>query len=693
MKNSLCFILSGLIIFAAGCKTTIKQASKVEKSPNIIFIFTDDMGWGDLGTFYQNQRKKETGGAEPWLSTPNLDQLAKGGASLLHHYAAAPVCAPSRASLLLGVSQGHANVRNNQFDKALADNHTLASVLKEAGYKTAAIGKWGLQGKSSDWPAHPLNREFDYFLGYMRHRDGHEHYPKEGVYRGRKEVWHNRTNITPKLDKAYTADLWTAGAKEWITEHEQDPRKNDPFFLYLAYDTPHAVMELPTQAYPSGGGLDGGLQWTGKPGHMINTASGEVDSWTHPEYANATYDHDGDASTPEVSWPDVYQRYATSTRRIDSGIGDLKKLLEDLGIAENTLIVFSNDNGPTSASYLPESFDPPFFENYGPFDGIKRDAWEGGLRMPTLAYWPGQIPENNIITMPSAHYDWLATFADAAGLPAPANTDGVSLLPSLTRTGDQEESQIYVEYYHGRRTPNYEDFKEERQGRRRKQMQMLRKGDYTGVRYNIQSHTDEFEIYNVVEDPGQRHNLAQNPSTEIDSLQDWFKKQALRARVINKTAKRPYDEALVPAVRPFETQQGVNWSGFEGAFPWVPKVAGKQAAETGERQRPRINDCKENRAHLFEGYLDIPEPGTFSFQLGGGVPAVMRIHEATVIDADRGEQAQGGNGTIRLEQGLHPFRLTALCSNKAIHGLELRWKGPGFASQPIPDQVFVRPQQ
>ena len=325
-------LLTAISITSVVAAQTNQTAPKAKK-PNIIFILTDDLGYGDIGVFFQNQRKKANDRSEPWTYTPYIDHLALNGARLTQHYTGAPVCAPARSSLLLGMSQGHANVRDNQFDKALEDNHTLASTLRKVGYATAAFGKWGLQGDSrwdkngDQWPAHPLNRGFDYFFGYMRHADGHEHYPKEGVYRGTKQVWDNRTNITDQLDKCYTADLWTARTKKWIIDYEKSHASDSPFFIYLAYDTPHAVLELPTQSYPAGGGLNGGLQWLGTPGHMINTASGKVDSWVHPDYANGTYDHDNNPSTPEVPWPDVYKRYATSVRRIDSEVGDIMQLL------------------------------------------------------------------------------------------------------------------------------------------------------------------------------------------------------------------------------------------------------------------------------------------------------------------------------------------------------------------------------
>ncbi|MCH5598236.1 sulfatase-like hydrolase/transferase [Niabella ginsengisoli] len=183
--------------------------AQTSKKPNIIFILVDDLGYGDLGAFFQNQRKQNGDKSEPWLLTPQLDKMAADGAMLTEHYTAAPVCAPSRASLLTGMSQGHANVRDNQFDKALENNYTMGNVMQLSGYSTAAIGKWGLQGKSktgTKWPAHPLKRGFDYYFGYIAHGDGHEHYPKEGLYRKPKKFGKiiqrsaiNLTNVTPAI--------------------------------------------------------------------------------------------------------------------------------------------------------------------------------------------------------------------------------------------------------------------------------------------------------------------------------------------------------------------------------------------------------------------------------------------------------------------------------------------------------------
>ncbi len=680
MKKIFIFIFSAVIVNSV-CGIGNEGYKRVKKeSPNIIFVLVDDMGYGDLGVMFQNQRAKKNDKSEPWQYTPNLDRMANEGALFKNQYCAAPVCAPSRASLLTGRSQGHATVRDNQFDKALDDNYTIASVLKTAGYTTAAFGKWGLQGgvekepESLDWPAHPLNRGFDYFLGYMRHRDGHEHYPKEGLYRGKKEVWLNRTNIVDKLDKCYTADLWTAGAKKWIIDQVEGKKEKRPFFIYLAYDTPHAVMELPALAYPEGGGLKGGIQWLGEPGHWINTASGEIDSWTYPDYANATWDDDKDPSTPEVAWPSVYQRYASAIRRIDDAIGDIIQLLKDINIDDNTMIVFSSDNGPSDESYLPEGFkpnNPSFFRSFGPFDGIKRDCWEGGIRMPVIARWPGHIQEGSVLMVPSILYDWLPTFTEMAGLPAPAVMDGVSLLPSLTGEGEQKESTVYVEYYEGRRTPNYVDFAPQHRGRIRKQMQMIRYGDYVGVRYDIQSADDDFEIYDVEKDPQQFNNLAS--ASEMHELQQKMKDGVLQLRISNPSAPRPYDKAFIPPVVSEDVKKGIEYFVYKGDFPWVPDVSSLNSFNSGTLDLPDVKKIANGSVVLFAGYIKIPEDGNYSFAITTEGKAVLRIHKALVVDADYGySPLSERKGKVKLKKGLHPFKLTCLI-NDDIKELKFMW--------------------
>jgi arylsulfatase A-like enzyme len=704
MKYVACMFLSMLIF-----NISLKAQKKVAVKPNIIFILVDDQGYGDLGAFFQNQRAKANDRSKPWEYSPNLDKLASGGAMLTQHYASAPVCAPSRASILLGVSQGHSNVRDNQFDKALEDNYTMASTLRELGYSTAAIGKWGLQGdrrwdaNGASWPAKPRNRGFDYFYGYMRHKDGHEHYPKEGPYDGPKEVWDNGTNVVAGLDKCYTADLWTAIAKKYITDHQKGKDADKPFFIYLAYETPHAVLELPTMKYPEGGGLHGGIQYTGTPGHMINTAEGTIDSWTHPDYNNATYDDDRNAATPEVPWPDTYKRYATANRRIDDGVGDLVQLLKDLKIDSNTVIVYTSDNGPSIESYLPKNYvpnHPTFFGSYGPFDGIKRDNWEGGVRMPTIANWPGHIPPGKVVTFPSISYAWAPTFIDIAGMPAPARMDGVSMLPSLTGKGNQLPSVIYNEYYNNGKTPDFKDFSPDHRGRVRKQMQWIRIGDYVGVRYDVKSEEDDFEIYNVVKDPGQRHNLsatnakakvpkvAQNIS--IAALQQMMEDKALQMRRPDTAAVRPYDQALIPSTDNIEVEPGIKWKEYKDIFPWIPQVARLQPSASGDANQVGINKKTNHNGILyFEGYIRIPTDGKYVFYIRSNTKALLRIHDAKVIDADYHHTPDHTySSSVLLKKGLHPFRL--YCRQQKGASLDWQWEGPQMQRQPIPKEAFFR---
>lgn len=657
--NKFSYVISLLGILFGSELATAQGKSVRQDQPNIILIMTDDLGYGDLGVFFQNQRKKKNDRSEPWEHTPNLDKLAASGAILTHNYSAAPVCAPSRASLLMGLSQGHANVRNNQFDKGIEDNYTLGNVLQGGGYRTAAIGKWGLQGLTDDWPAHPLNRGFDYYFGYIRHRDGHEHYPKEAPYGDPKEVYENRTEISDQLDKCYTGDLFTAAAKRWIVSQQQEEQ---PFFLFLAYDTPHAVLELPVQAYPAGGGLKGGIQWLGKPGKMINTAEGKIDSWVHPDYANATYDDDKDAKTPEVQWPDTYKRYATVVRRIDDQVGDLMKLLVDLKIDQQTMLVFTSDNGPSAESYLPKEYvtnHPDFFNSFGPFDGMKRDVWEGGLRVPTIISWPQHIKPGMVIKKPSVSYDFMPTFAEAAKITVPVRTDGVSLMPALSGKGEQVRGRVYTEYFESGHTPDYQEFAKQHRNRKRNEMQLLRLGDTVGVRYDIKSADDDFEFYVVDQDPQQSHNL--DEKHQLKSLQQQFKASVLQMRLADTSAKRPYDDALIPGVNAHVLKEGVSWKGYRDSSDWIPLTA--QLKPTGEGHIPRLDLQLINAERFdvieFEGYLKVPADGSFRFELSTSGKAFLRLHQINLIDEDYGYQSgTTKSAVLRLKTGYHPFKLS-----------------------------------
>ncbi|MFN3193792.1 MAG: sulfatase-like hydrolase/transferase [Aureliella sp.] len=643
--------------------------------PNIVLVFTDDLGWGDLGVFYQNKSAHDKR-----HQTPQLDRLAAGGLQMRAHYCPAPVCAPSRSSLLTGVHQGNAVIRNNQFDKELEDNHTLGSVLREAGYRTCMIGKYGLQGgpkdrqqtgTPADWPSYPTKRGFDEFFGYVSHYAGHLHYPNdpwklanEG-HQGVPDLWFSDESgdheISESLSKCYTTDLFTARAKYFLKTHrESEP--DQPFFLMLNYDTPHAALQIPTIPYPSGGGIDGGLQWTGgaNPNSIaqpaINTATGEVDSFIHPDYANQP-------------WADVEKRFATMVRRIDSAVGDLNETLEELGLAEDTLVVFTNDNGPHHEAYLAgeswgsASYTPQAFQSYGPFDGTKRDCWEGGIRMPTLAWWKGKIASNRIDSTPSQFHDWMATFCDAAGVPAPARCDGVSLLPTLTGEGKQPESLIYIEYENGGKTPDYQDFLESHRSRRRKQMQVIRmKGEdgklYKGVRYNIESADDDFEIYDVATDFDEAVNLA-NTSAAMQQLQLRMKAKVLQVRSRNDSAVRPYDDAVIPATEHVGSGYKVLRYPIPDQVGYVPTPDGK-GIEISDHLTLNTQDeltftAPASGVYEIRGSFKVAEEGSHSVRLNSDSACFMRLHEGHAIDLRSAGKASSSER--KLAAGRHPFRL------------------------------------
>jgi len=672
-----------LAVPTIGIATTAAAAEK----PNVIFILCDDLGWGDLGVLHQNDSSHSRK-----FTTPQLDAMAREGAQLRNHYCPAPVCAPSRASLLLGVHQGNCEVRDNQFDKQLPNNHTLATVMKNAGYSTAIIGKYGLQGSLPSkkklapgsptlWPAFPTKRGFDEFFGYVRHVDGHVHYPahhwdlgNSQTHQSPKEFWHNDEEISKQLQKCYTTDLFTAYAKHWI--EEQSSEADRPFFLYLAYDTPHAALQVPSTAYPTGQGLDGGLQWIGEDGRMINTAKGEIDSYRYNEHTNQ-------------GWSDVEERFATMVRRIDDCVGDLLQTLKDLDIDENTMVVLSSDNGPHHESYLKNAnYDPTSFQSYGPFDGTKRDTWEGGIRVPTLAWWPSKIPAGTIDPSPSQFHDWMATMADAANMNPPAICDGVSLLPTLTRTGHRDSSTVYVEYAQNGKTQPYEDFEPRKRRQPRKQMQVILSGRYKGIRLDIKDAKEPFQIYDLQSDPSELNNLA-DTSDAMKKLQDEMQTRVLRLRRTNESAKRPYDGIPMPALDATSQREskGMLVKIVKTTFDYVPQFESIPATDQTViiTQDPKaflkaLRPADVAGAYLFRGLLEVPKTGDYTFRFQSKTPSLVRVHEAVLLDNDfNHEVGRTLQSTIALEAGFHPFEIAVLGGTTtpqwelSSDGIELDW--------------------
>ena len=662
--------------------------SKLSAAPNVIVIMTDDLGFGDIYNLHQYKRDNGAGGGiagdgiingseEAFIYTPNIDRMAAEGAKLTRHYTSAPVCAPARGSLLQGRDQGHANVRNNSFDKVISDNHTLGTVMKEAGYYTACIGKWGVGGGGA---GRPNVRGFDYFYGYLKHGDGHQHYPGNGG-----TVLEQASSVTTGLDHAYTTDLWTARTKQVIQDRVANA-PTIPFFIYLAYDAPHAQLQVPTQAYPTGSGTSGGLSWP------LNTNSGTNDSYIHPSYSGLANNA---------------ARHATMVRRIDDCMGDLLQTLRDLDIDDNTLVVFTSDNGThnESGSGGSVAHNPRLFDSYGELEGIKRDQWEGGIRMPTFAWWPTKIGDDNAATpglnsiRPSAFWDWMPTIVDAAGLTPPAWSSGVSLLPELTGAGGQlDRGYLYFEYQNSGSTPTYADFPVHGGSTRGEMQAIFMDGDdgkrYKGIRYDVSDHTKDFLIYDVDADPGETTNLAINQV----ALQQEMKDKVLQVRV-DGDYPRAYmtDEYAAPATTT-NVSSGLDFKAYEGNWGWVPETAYLTEVASGVSsnldlsQRTRDDDCLLE----FEGYILLPSDGTYTFEMttDSGVSTndsggMLWIHDAHIIDDDFSHDGTSESGFMRLKAGRHPIRVLYKHSSGA-HDINLKYSGPGIALQDVTDSMLFR---
>jgi uncharacterized sulfatase len=381
--------------------------SSTHAKPNLIFIMADDLGYGDLGCFGQKL-----------IKTPRLDQMAKEGMKFTRFYSGSTVCAPSRSVLMTGQHMGRTHVRGNaggdMSRQSLRDiDITVAEKLKQSGYKTALIGKWGLG--EVDQEGHPLKQGFDYFYGYLNQVHAHNFYP-EFLWRNQKKHLLNNV-VKPVSDKPragftggaatkrieYSHDLFTQEAISWIKKH-----KKDPFFLYLPLTIPHANNE--------------GTRMFGDGAEVPDYGIYEKEKWSKQDKGQAAM-----------------------ISRMDRDVGKLLDLLKELKIEENTLVMFTSDNGPhNEAGHNPELFNPA-----GPLRGMKRTLTEGGIRVPTLAWWPNTIEPNSISDQPFYFGDLMATACDMSGTDLPPKTDSLSFLPTLkAKTKEQKRHQfLYWEFY------------------------------------------------------------------------------------------------------------------------------------------------------------------------------------------------------------------------------------------------------
>lgn len=439
------YVLLWLFVFAI--QSLQAQNEKTPKKPNIIFIFADDLGIGDIGCYGQQK-----------IETPNIDRLAKTGLRFTQFYSGSTVCAPSRASFMTGLHTGHTAVRGNkefhpEGQTPLPDSVvTIANLLQNAGYATAAFGKWGLGFISTS--GDPNKKGFDEFFGYNCQRLAHNYYPDH--------LWknHERVDLASNLsgDSVYSGDLIHQNALDYL---QKDHRK--PFFVFLPYTLPHGdVIAKHDSIY----------------NYYIQKFNEKPLSERPATYGNKNRTFE----------PYPHAAFAAMVSRLDRYVGDILRIVNEKGIADNTLIIFSSDNGP----HRENGGDPEFFNSNGIYRGIKRDLYEGGIRVPFIANWAGVI-KPGVTNHITALYDLHPTFVELAGLGKIKPVDGISIASALTNKSNREHEYLYWEFH-------------ENNGR-----QAVRWKNWKGVKLNVNKDPKaELELYNLDTDPAEANNIAKN---------------------------------------------------------------------------------------------------------------------------------------------------------------------------------------
>ncbi len=427
MKRFMAICIAGLTSLLAGNLGTAKDSPPTR--PNVVFIIADDLGYGDLGCYGQKQ-----------ILTPNLDRLAAEGTRFTQVYAGSAVCAPSRCCLMTGFHNGHGRIRDNiPHDIYLKkEDVTIAEVLKPAGYRTGAVGKWSLGLHGSE--GKPNDQGFDDWFGHLDQDQAHFYYPDH--------LWDNDrvvllTGNRGEQKKEYSDDLFTERALKFI-----DQSKAAPFFLYVAYTIPHYS--------------------------------------DYPKDSNESLMVPSDAPYSDRDWPVIEKKYAAMITRMDRDVGRLMARLKEHGLDDNTLVFFTSDNGPSAEAL----HRPAFFQSGGPLRGVKRELYEGGIRVPMIARWPGKVPAGKVSDQAWAFWDVMPTLAELAGAKPPKGFDGISMAPTLLGQSQQRQHDyFYWDYGHTRG----------------KYLQAVRLGDWKGVRKGIGS---PIELYDLKADIGEAHDVA-----------------------------------------------------------------------------------------------------------------------------------------------------------------------------------------
>lgn len=450
------------VCLATSCAIQHAETANNERQPNIIYILADDLGYGDLSCYGQQR-----------FNTPNIDRLAAEGILFTQHYAGTSVCAPSRSSLMTGLHTGHTFVRDNrgmhegQFP--LPDSaFTLPELLKGAGYVTGVFGKWGLGFPGSE--GDPVNQGVDEFFGYISQTLAHNYYPWD--------LWHNKGKIIIKENEGEKQGIYAPRLIQEKALAFMEENKDTTFFLFVPSVIPHAELIAPKE-------------YTAKflkksppeqPNEFYSKLAPEkpyqgVDHIDEPRFKTGGY---GSQNYPHAV-------FAAMVTVLDDQVGEIMDKVKALGLEDNTIIIFSSDNGPHHEG----GGDPDFFNSNGPFRGYKRDVTEGGLRVPMIARWPGKIKGGSRTDHISAFWDVMPTLADLVGTEKPAGLDGISFLPTLLGEAQSQHEYLYWEFHS--------------QGKK----QAVRMGNWKALRTGLADDPDApVELYDLSKDVGEEHNVA-----------------------------------------------------------------------------------------------------------------------------------------------------------------------------------------
>jgi arylsulfatase A len=404
--------------------------------PNILLIQADDLGYGDLSAYGQAK-----------FQTPMLDRLAADGIRFTQYYAGSTVCAPSRTALMTGRHTGHAWIRGNGDFPLRDEDVTVAMALRDAGYRTAAIGKWGLGRPGTS--GQPDKKGFEYSFGFMDHGHAHRQFT-DHLYR-------NNEPVATDLQQDYVNDLFTRETAAFI--EKPDAR---PFFVYLNYTVPHAELRVPEDSLAPMKGKFPETPFANEKADALQT---------------------GPDATGYRSQPTPKAAFAAMISRMDRDIGTLADLIHSRGLDDRTLIMFISDNGPHQEG----GGDPAFFKSSGGLRGIKRDLYEGGIRVPMIARWSGSIPRGQTSAAVWAHWDIFPTLAELAGVKVPAGLDGMSMTAALRGDKPPQHEFLYWEFHE------------------RGFQQAVRMGVWKAVRLKKDA---ALELYNLDSDPREEHDVA-----------------------------------------------------------------------------------------------------------------------------------------------------------------------------------------